>query len=80
MIDYIGLDIHKKTISYCVKQGDGKILDEGTGSQWNILGRAISGPLEGTQLPAVVHANHFWFAWQAFNPETAVRFPIDFQG
>ena len=29
MIDYIGLDIHKKTISYCVKQGDGKILDEG---------------------------------------------------
>ena len=59
---------------------NGKILDEGTGSQWNILGRAISGPLEGTQLPAIVHANHFWFAWQAFNPETAVRFPVDFQG
>jgi transposase len=28
-IDYIGFDIHKKTISYCVKQNDGKILEEG---------------------------------------------------
>ena len=27
-IDYIGFDIHKKTISYCVKQSDGKILEE----------------------------------------------------
>lgn len=58
----------------------GKILDEATGSEWNILGQAVSGPLEGTQLPAVVHANHFWFAWQAFNPETEVRLAEDFQG
>ena len=26
---YIGLDIHKKTISYCVKQVDGKVIQEG---------------------------------------------------
>jgi len=26
---YAGLDIHKKTISYCVKRTDGKIVDEG---------------------------------------------------
>jgi len=26
---YIGLDIHKKTISYCVKQIDGKIMQQG---------------------------------------------------
>ena len=52
---------------------DGKIVDEETGSEWNILGQAVSGELEGSQLPAVVHANHFWFAWAAFNPETAVR-------
>jgi len=26
---YIGLDIHKKTISYCVKQVDGKIMQQG---------------------------------------------------
>lgn len=27
-IDYIGFDIHKKTISYCVKQIDGRIIEE----------------------------------------------------
>jgi transposase len=26
---YIGLDVHKKTISYCVKTADGKIVEEG---------------------------------------------------
>jgi hypothetical protein len=29
-IDYIGLDIHKKTITFCAKAQDGRILDEGT--------------------------------------------------
>jgi transposase len=27
---YVGLDIHKKTISYCVKSADGAIMSEGT--------------------------------------------------
>jgi len=27
---YVGLDVHKKTISYCVKDGSGKIHAEGT--------------------------------------------------
>src|SRR5712691_12334357 len=27
---YIGLDVHKKTISYCVKDGSGRIHAEGT--------------------------------------------------
>lgn len=26
---YIGLDVHKKTISYCIKDGSGKIHSEG---------------------------------------------------
>ena len=29
-IDYIGLDVHKKTVSYCVKTQSGRIRDEGT--------------------------------------------------
>ena len=49
------------------------IVDEETGSKWTILGRAVEGPLEGSQLQPFVHANHFWFAWAAFNPETEVR-------
>src|SRR5438270_11095004 len=28
-IDYIGLDVHKKTISFCAKAQDRRILDEG---------------------------------------------------
>lgn len=27
---YIGLDLHKKVIAYCIKTADGKIIDEGT--------------------------------------------------
>ena len=27
---YIGFDVHKKSISYCVKAADGTIVEEGT--------------------------------------------------
>ena len=27
---YLGLDVHKKTISYCLKQADGRVLREGS--------------------------------------------------
>ena len=27
---YIGLDVHKKTISYCVKEASGQVKSEGT--------------------------------------------------
>ena len=29
-IYYIGLDVHKKTIAYCIKTADGKIVRRGT--------------------------------------------------
>lgn len=48
------------------------IVDEQTGSVWNIVGEAIRGPLAGTSLTPIVHANHFWFAWAAFKPETSI--------
>ena len=52
---------------------DGELfVDEQTGSSWNILGKAVSGPLEGKQLTQVVAGNDFWFAWAAFQPETTV--------
>jgi hypothetical protein len=31
------------------------------------LGRAIEGPLAGQELSPVIHTNHLWFAWAAFN-------------
>ena len=52
---------------------EGVIIDEQTGSAWSILGEALTGPLAGTKLEPIVHGNHFWFAWAAFRPDTAVR-------
>lgn len=54
---------------------DGKILDLQTGSEWNILGQAIAGELQGRQLDPVVSINHFWFSWAAFKPETRISRP-----
>ncbi len=51
--------------------GDG-IVDEETRSVWNIFGTATEGPLVGSQLESIVHANHFWFSWAAFKPDTLI--------
>jgi hypothetical protein len=51
---------------------DGAVRDRDTGSEWNVLGHAVSGELEGAELPRVVHGDHFWFAWAAFKPETRI--------
>ena len=48
------------------------ISDEGTGSTWNVLGRAVEGPLAGEQLERVNAQDHLWFAWAAFKPHTTV--------
>ena len=59
---------------------DGAIVDTKTGSEWNIFGVSTSGPLSGQSLRPVIHANHFWFAWQVFYPETEVRGKDQFGG
>lgn len=51
-------------------------VDQQTGSHWNVLGTAVSGPLAGAQLEAVEHVDTFWFAWAAFAPETSVIPPL----
>ncbi len=52
---------------------DGKIFDTETGSRWRIDGRAVAGPLQGQRLQSVRDAYiAFWFAWAAFQPETAL--------
>ena len=54
--------------------GDG-IVDVETGSRWNLLGQADEGPLTGQRLEPLLHGDHFWFAWLAFNPTTQVYPP-----
>ena len=63
-----GREVAGRTLTF--EPGDGAFTDRETGSTWSIAGEAVAGPLEGVQLLPVVHANHFWFAWAAFYPET----------
>jgi len=53
----------------------GRITDEQTGSEWDVLGRAVSGELADRELTPVVTINHFWFSWAAFRPETRIYQP-----
>jgi hypothetical protein len=55
-------------------EGDA-IVDEQTGSEWNVLGEAVAGELEGEELESVTSIDHFWFSWAAFRPETRVYEP-----
>jgi hypothetical protein len=63
-------EIDGKQLEFTVR-GD-EITDRNTGSSWDIFGRAVEGPLKGSQLEPVVHGDHFWFAWAAFKPDTIV--------
>jgi hypothetical protein len=51
---------------------DAPITDRQTGSTWDVTGRALDGPLAGTQLERTGHGDHFWFAWAAFVPHTDI--------
>ena len=53
----------------------GVFVDRETGSQWDLLGRAIAGPLEGKALEPIQHIDTFWFAWAAFQPDTEIWTP-----
>jgi hypothetical protein len=51
---------------------EGKYIDTETGSEWNVLGEAVAGPLKGKRLPSVDSGVHFAFAWLAFNPQSEI--------
>lgn len=51
---------------------DDSIIDKQTGSEWNIDGMAIAGPMKGEQLVRLVYDPGFWFEWVAFHPDTEV--------
>ncbi len=52
---------------------DQGIVDEQTGSSWNVEGLAVDGPLASKKLKPVPEAYvAFWFAWAAFHPRAAL--------
>jgi hypothetical protein len=50
----------------------GRSVDTATGSEWNLLGEAIAGPLKGRRLAQLDSGVHFAFAWLAFNPASEI--------
>ena len=44
--------------------------DVETGSEWNMLGEALAGPLKGAQLAQIPAYNSMWFGWSAYWPQT----------
>jgi hypothetical protein len=49
-----------------------RYIDAETGSEWDISGRAVSGPLAGKQLRRLPLVSDFWFDWRTHNPKTTV--------
>jgi hypothetical protein len=47
---------------------DGLIRDKESGSTWNLFGKAVEGPMEGTQLEPIEHGVFYAFALLAFYP------------
>jgi hypothetical protein len=47
-------------------------IDAETGSTWSIIGEAVSGPLEGTELDRIRQFDTFWFAWSTYQPDTVL--------
>ena len=54
---------------------DGVVTDTETGSQWDLSGRAISGPLSGKQLTHVPSRTSFWFSLVASLPDVELYIP-----
>ena len=63
--------VNGEVLTFEAGPGDG-FTDRETGSTWDLFGKAIAGPLSGTQLTSAVHTNELWFAWAAFNPDSQV--------
>jgi hypothetical protein len=52
---------------------EGRLVDRETGSEWNLFGEAVDGPLKGRQLAPLEGGVHFAFAWLAFRPDSEIR-------
>lgn len=61
--------VDDQVLTFAPAEDADRFVDEETGTTWTLLGLAVDGPLEGSQLETVSHRNEFWFAWAAFFPE-----------
>ena len=50
-----------------------RFVDAATGSEWDISGVAVSGPMAGAHLERIPSTMEFWFDWQLRHPDTVVH-------
>jgi hypothetical protein len=55
--------------------GSGRFRDVETGSQWDLEGRCLDGPLAGHRLERVEGLQTEWYGWYANRPETTLWSP-----
>lgn len=53
------------------------LIDQETGSRWDITGRAVAGALKGQSLQWLPGVQCRWFAWAAEYPESDIYAPAD---
>jgi hypothetical protein len=54
----------------CTETGD--VYEHETGSLWNVMGEAVSGPLAGTQLVYVNSGVEEWYGFAAYHPHAEI--------
>jgi hypothetical protein len=65
-------EVNGQILSF-LRTESGEIVDQQTGSSWNVLGEATAGPKAGAVLARVPQSYvAYWFAWAAFNPGTRI--------
>lgn len=64
--------VGEKTLTFATAP-NGQLTDRETGSVWNRMGKAISGPYAGQQLTHQRAYQEFWHSWQSFHPNTTRR-------
>ena len=63
-----------QTLSFMEKKG--MFVDRETGSHWNIIGIATSGPLKGQRLESIASGDFFACAWMACRPQAPPDRPV----
>lgn len=50
------------------------VMDDSEGNEWDVFGRAVSGPRMGTRLESTQSYVAYWFAWATFFDNTEIHF------
>ncbi len=68
-------EIDGRTLTFYQADATGPLpefRDVETGTTWDLLGRALEGPLQGEQLTQLPAYYSMWFAWSTYWPESTV--------